>query len=210
MTQNGKLIAFSGLPSSGKSTTCFALSKLLKCRFFNEPEEKQWPQIIADRGIYGNFTALTWFRSVRVPMIIDAHNIREQGGTAIVDSYYDVLLRNYIRSEAFQWLIPQEDAYFSAAIEMAEADYQQLPVPDVLIFLRLEQSVWNKMMTQRGRQFDTDANLQEFFAMQDAMEAACRKYELERRAKLLIVDQYWSDPETIAVEIAQQLPALND
>ena len=57
-------LAFSGLPSSGKSSTARALGRILEIETLLEPEETDWPELVRERETMGAFTALTWFRTV--------------------------------------------------------------------------------------------------------------------------------------------------
>jgi len=39
---------------------------------------------------------LMWFRSIRVPMLIEAKKLSEEGEIVLIDTYYDKLLHYYI------------------------------------------------------------------------------------------------------------------
>ena len=192
------LIAFMGLPSAGKSSTAQAMGKLLNAQLFLEPEEEKWPQLVKDRELVGPFTALTWFRSARVPNLFSAAAIRDKGQIAIVDSYYDKLISLYIENDCFSWLLPKSDPYFGLALNMAKLDYRQLPNADVLVFLRLSEATWQKFMVHRGREFDVSAELAKNFEMQAHFERAARTASEELGMQLHIGDQTWSSPEETA------------
>jgi hypothetical protein len=198
------LIALAGLPSAGKSTTAKALAGQLGCPVFIEPEEELWPPAVSDRNRSGCFTALSWFRSMRVPQLFEAAEA-SRSGRAVIDSYYDVLLAAYLGTEPFAWLMPPDDAYFPLATRMAELDWKLLPKADVLVFLSLGEAVWKVFMSRRGREFDRDAKLSNHFAMQGLMEEACRKAESEHGTRLLIISQEDSTPDDTAARILQKL-----
>ena len=202
------LIAFAGLPSSGKSTTAKALAGILGVRSFIEPEEDQWPQAVRDRDRVGHFTALTWFRSVRVPQLYAAAEASRSQRAAVIDSYYDVLLSRYIGSHPFLWLLEPGDPYFPLAQQMAKLDWQQLPHADVLVFLRLGELTWNTFMERRSREFDRNAHLKEQFAMQALMEKACQETVVEHGTRLIIVEQEDSTPAATAARVATSLPSF--
>lgn len=183
-----------GLPSSGKSSAVRALAEILKAAYFLEPEEDQWPALIQRRDVVGRFTALTWFRCARLPGLFDAQEISDGGRIAIVDSYYDKLLALYIDRPEFEWLVPRSDPYFDVAIRMAKEDYERLPTADILVFLKVGREVWLRFMQGRGRKFDASAKLSEFFAMQDCMESACRRFAVTSGVRLIVVEQQFSSP----------------
>lgn len=194
-----------GLPSSGKSSAVRALAEILRAACFLEPEEDQWPALIQRRDVVGRFTALTWFRCARLPGLFDAKEISDGGGIAIVDSYYDKLLALYIDRPEFAWLIPRGDPYFDVAIRMAKEDYERLPTTDILIFLKVCQEVWLRLMQGRGREFDASAKLAEHFAMQDCMEAACRRFAETIGVRLIVVEQRYSSPSDTAQLVFAEL-----
>ncbi len=199
------LIAFAGLPSSGKSSTAKALALCLNAPVFVEPEEEKWSNLVHDRETTGKFTALTWFRSVRIPNLFEANKIRNEGGTAVVDSYYDKIVSLYMRENCFSWLIPIDDPYFDVAYQMAIADLKNLPNADILIFLKLNRETWLRFMENRGREFDRSAELKHYFEMQDYMERACKIAADEHGMKLMVIVQIWSSPEETADLIYKKL-----
>lgn len=199
------LIAFAGLPSSGKSSTATALGRLINAEVHLEPEESAWPDLVKDRAVVGAFTALTWFRTVRVPHLFKADNTKRRGKVSIIDSYYDVLVDFYLGDPSFEWLISKDDSYFSAAQSMARADWMTLPKADLLIFLRLEERVWHEFMQGRNRDYDITSKLSHNFEMQAKMEQACRKAAEDHGTRLIIVDQISATPEITAHRIANSI-----
>lgn len=199
------LIAFAGLPSSGKSSTAKALAAELDAALFVEPEEDTWPELIRARDITGKFTALTWFRGARIPGLFAAKKISESGGLSIVDSYYDKLVSRYMKEQCFAWLIPTDDPYFEAAYAMAAQDFQLLPNADVLFMLKLDEPTWLSFMGHRGRDFDRSADLKKHFEMQEHIEAACRHAENVHGTQVIIIDQVWSSPAITAARVRKHL-----
>ncbi len=194
-----------GLPSAGKSSAARALAQMLKAAYFLEPEEDQWPELIQRRDVVGRFTALTWFRCARLPGLFEAQEISNGGGIAIVDSYYDKLLSMYIDRPEFEWLVPRSDPYFDVAVRMAKEDFERLPTADVLIFLKVSREVWLRFMQGRGREFDASAKLADFFAMQDCMEAACRRFAGSTGVRIIVVEQKFSSPLDTAQFVLAEL-----
>lgn len=199
------LIAFAGLPSSGKSSTAKALGRLINAEVHLEPEESAWPELVKERATVGAFTALTWFRTVRVPQLFKADDTRKRGKPSVIDSYYDVLVDYYLGDVAFEWLLSKNDPYFSAAQAMAKTDWASLPKADILVFLHLDEQVWHEFMSRRDRDFDRTAELSKHFEMQTKMEQACRKASEEHGTRLIIIDQTSATPEITARRVADSI-----
>jgi deoxyadenosine/deoxycytidine kinase len=199
------MICFMGMPSCGKSTTAKSLAQLMDARVFLEPEEYDWPELVQQRGTVGKFTALSWFRSARVPQLFEAQKISEGGEVAIVDCYFDKLLHLYLRAEPFQWLIPVNDPYFHVAAAMAEADFRFLPKADYIVFISCDRLTWETLLKRRNRRFDIEAGLSEQFEMQAYMEAACRLTVETIGGKLLLVDQVVSHADDTARRVLKLL-----
>ncbi|NUT88444.1 hypothetical protein HNO91_18565 [Pseudomonas corrugata] len=199
------LIAFAGLPSSGKSSTAKALGRLINAEVHLEPEESAWPELVKERATVGAFTALTWFRTIRVPQLFKAADTRNRGDLSIIDSYYDVLVSCYLGEDSFEWLISKSDPYFPVAQKMTKTDWEELPKSDLLIFLRLDEKVWHEFMARRDRDFDRAAELSKHFAMQIKMEQACRKAAEDHGTRLVIIDQISSTPEITARRVAEAI-----
>jgi len=201
-------VAFAGLPSSGKSSTARALGRILQVETLLEPEEADWPVLVRQRATMGAFTALSWFRTVRVPQLFLANEKRNQGGSAIVDSYYDVLIGDYLGKPSFNWLMPPGDPYFQAAEAMVRADWELLPKADVLVFLQLNEDTWFDFMKRRDREFDRSAQLKSHFDMQELMLQASRRASKEHGTKLLVIEQQTGSPEETALKVKAQLEHL--
>lgn len=201
-------LAFAGLPSSGKSSTARALGRILKIETLLEPEETDWPELVRERETMGAFTALTWFRTVRVPQLFIAEQKRGKGTSIIVDSYYDVLIGDYLGKPPFDWLLPTDDPYFEAASAMVQADWERLPKADVLVFLRLDEGTWTEFMKKRDRDFDRSAQLRSHFEMQDLMLEAAQRTSKEHQTKLIVIEQRAGSPEETAKQVERKLQEL--
>lgn len=189
------LIAFAGLPGSGKSTIARMLASKRKVPVFCEPEEEHWPELIHKRDKYGHFTGLSWFRFTRVEQLHDASEAAIVNGCSIVDSYYDVLIHHYLGESDFRWLIKPSDPYFPVAKAMAAVDYTHLPRADVIVFLNVELETWVKMLAARGRRLDKDENLQDAFGMQNAIRRACLSTTDDHNTRIVEVNQRWEKPK---------------
>lgn len=199
------MIAFAGVPGCGKTTTALELAKLLDAKVMVEPEEDQWPKLIQHREISGYFSALTWFRSARISNYFDADQLRRKDKLAIIDSYYDVLASCYLGKKPFDWLINKDDPYFNIALDMAKLDWSLLPKADILIFLHLDQNIWELFMKKRNRKFDASANLLEIVGMQEEIEMACKYAEMEHNSKLVYCRPENDSPAETAIRLVESL-----
>jgi deoxyadenosine/deoxycytidine kinase len=167
--KKGILIALIGIPGSGKSSLCKQLAQCLQAQYFLEPEEEQWPDCVKLRKLVGNYTMLSWFRSIRVTQLYQASQQRENGSHVIIDSYYDKLFYKYMHDKNLAWLIDKKDPYFSALKIAAKNDWHQLPIADILVCMNINLNIWKKFIFKRGRIFDKDPSFQRSYALQTAL-----------------------------------------
>lgn len=204
MENAGKLIVAMGIPGSGKSTVVRALANLCSAISFHEPEEESWPTFIAKRDIYGYFTAITWFRSSRVPQLFDADELREKGELVFVDSYFDKLIVKYLGKPGLEWLIPPQDSYFDAVRQMSQLDYEHLPDADVIINFVVTESVWEKFLELRGRNMDSEEGFRNCYALQEYILESGQAHSREKGSIVIDFNQEFSSPE----ESAESLHSL--
>ena len=176
MVKTGKLIVAMGLPGSGKSSVFRETAHRLNCKSLHEPEEEYWPDAVHRRAEVGPFTALSWFRSIRVPLLYEAHASRLNGETVFVDSYYDKLFAGWLGKPGMEWLIPKDDPYFEVAEQVAERDYNLLPNADAIVFFRLAKHDWLKLLQNRGRDLDKDSEFLKSYKTQEYFFQTCKEY----------------------------------
>jgi len=204
--KRGLLVAFMGLPGSGKSTTAQEVSKLIPgSALFQEPADTEWPPAVQRRHEFGNFGALCWFRAMRVPSLFMGDQVRRNGGVAIVDSYYDKLIAGYISHPDMRWLIPTSDEYFQVLKQLANLDSDLLPNVDCLIFLRVTVDVWRHFLSTRERPMDSEEAFLQSFPTQEPFLTASQVYAERTKTPLLIVDQKLSAPGDTAKEVVERL-----
>jgi hypothetical protein len=202
----GALVAFMGLPGSGKSTTAIELSRLINgAKVFSEPDDTQWPVAIQRRHEFGYFGALCWFRAMRVPLLFMADEVRRAGGVGIVDSYYDKLIAGYIGHPAMKWLIPSDDPYYTVMVQLASLDADSLPETSCLVFLRLTPPVWRHFLASRHRPMDSEAAFLQSFPTQDLFLSVSEQYAERTKTPLIVIDQAISSPAATAAHIVSQL-----
>lgn len=160
-TPVGKMIAFIGISGSGKSTLSRELGKLINAKTFLEPEEKDWPNEVRKSYLYGEFSALSSLRNLRIQNLYDADNYRKQGLVTIVDSYYDKITHYYLEKPGMEWLISPKDPYFPVAQMLMKIDEETLPNADCIVFLDIDLEIWKKFITRRNRDRDSIDGFQE-------------------------------------------------
>ncbi|CAG8577873.1 13552_t:CDS:2 [Ambispora gerdemannii] len=68
---------------------------------------------------------------MRVPMLLEAQKLSEEGEIIFIDTYYDKLLHYYIEKYCMRWLIAPSDLYFEPMKKIAEIDNKVLPNADL-------------------------------------------------------------------------------
>lgn len=205
----GRIIAAFGIPGSGKSTVSTEMGKQLRADVFHEPEEKCWGEAVSNRATSGNFTAIMWFRSIRVPMIYNAKAKKEQNETVFLDSYYDKLFSLYMDEDGMQWLYGKTDPYYEEMRGIAEKDYKQLPDIDCLVFFYVDKLTWTQFIDKRDRDLDKDDQFREnCFRSQEHFLNAAKQYCKDKECQLIVYDQKFSSPEDAAKEIILELKSI--
>ncbi len=199
------MIVIAGIPGTGKSSTAKALSKSIGATVFLEPEEKEWPEIVKNRETYGLFTGITWFRGVRVKQLFDADEINKKGENVLLDTYYDKLIHLYLGKPGLNWLISPDDPYFKATQEMSKTDYESLPNADIVVGLKISDTVWEQFIESRGRDLDKlESFKKECFQLQTHLLNAAQQYCLDFGKKYVEINQEFGSPEKTALIIKKE------
>jgi deoxyadenosine/deoxycytidine kinase len=194
-------IAFMGMPGCGKSSTAKQFGQIRGYTTFLEPEEAEWGQVVRERDLYGNISALTWFRNTRIVGYHDAYRLHLNGGDAVVDSLFDKLLYKYMDDPSLEWLISRSDPYRAAAKALASADYRLLPDPTHVVFVHVDRVTWREMLRVRGRDLDARSDVENNFAMQEVMFQACQEYCHDKGIAFELLRQEFSSPSDSAEEL---------
>lgn len=207
----GVLIAGMGLPGTGKSSVLAALADSLMrksrmTRLYREPEESEWTDAVTDRDRCGFITAMTWFRSVRVPMLYRAERDRDDGTIAIIDSYYDKLIHLYFEDPNFAWLIPRDDPYTPIYQQLARLDFETLPDADCVITFTMNEIRWKELVGDRDRESDRTSNMLEMFEMQPVLIDASKRYCEKKRIPHVVFEN--SHPTTASAANALSLELI--
>lgn len=202
---HGLIIAGVGLPGSGKSSVIKALASLENCKVFLEPEEEDWPDAVKNRKTCGLITAITWFRSMRVPKLYDADELRMRGEKVFIDSIYDKLAHYWIGRDGMDWLFPSTDTYFNVLQEMARLDRHYLPDPDVILLLEIDEHDWRKFVCGRGRALDREEEFLASHHTQKRYIEAAEKYAKDEGIQLIRYKQKPSSPHQAASDLREKL-----
>lgn len=198
--KKGTFIAGLGLSGSGKTTVLAELSNITRMRIFSEPEENEWPRAVQNIKKYP-FTALTCFRSERIPQLYDAFELSEEGYDVIFDTYYDKVLYDYLGKPGMEWLLDPEDPYFETALMMTKSDWISLPRATCIVFFYVSYDDWIKLLNKRGRVIDKDPQFLKSYKTQQLILNAAKKICKEQDINLIIFKQSFSDPKTQAQKL---------
>ncbi|MFS1519601.1 hypothetical protein V1503_24545 [Bacillus sp. SCS-151] len=198
-----------GISGCGKSSTLKVLGKLINFEVLVEPEEDEWPLVAQNRDLYGHFTEIMWFRSIRVPLLYLAESIKEQGKGAIVDSYYNKVLYHYFEKPGMEWFIENTDPYFTSLKEITKLDYYNLPNPDVLINFEIDYEDWVSLLKKRNRNLDNNQGFKKSYEAQTHILDAGKKVAKEFDIKLITFKQEITTPLRQAHRLKLELEKNN-
>jgi thymidylate kinase len=209
----GVLIAGMGLPGSGKSSVCKALAEQLiqseiQTRLYVEPEEQDWPLAVTQRDLAGHITALTWFRSQRVPLLYEADLFRNDGGVAIVDSYYDKLIHVYFDRPGLSWLMARGDAYRPVYKELIALDHERLPNAECVVSFCVAEDRWREFVRGRARVLDRSSNILDTYHTQEDFLNAASQYCMARGIPHVTFQNEQPTAFAAAVVLRAQLKAV--
>jgi hypothetical protein len=193
-----------GLPGVGKSTLLATLAERNGWQRFAEPEEALWPEIARDHSLAGVFTALTWFRAMRVANLYAAARARQAGQIAVVDSYYDKLMTYYIKAPQMDWLVPRDDPYFDLLFQIALTDHFYLPTADVIILFTATFENWERCIKTRQRQLDVERVFPHAFPFQDHLRRAVREEGAWNRSRVVVFENRFGSIERAVEDLAAQ------
>ncbi len=144
----GKIIAVVGAPGSGKSFLVKKLKEYLNAEAFFEGEEKDLPEKIIENlsKQVNNFETILWFRNQRIKDFLKALELKEKGKNIILDTFWitnqfhiNSMLNNFEKK---------------VALDLGALDLKSFPMPDLIIFLKIEEKDIRKSIKLRARNFD--------------------------------------------------------
>lgn len=193
-----------GLPGSGKSSVMRELAQLYEVPAYFEPDSN-WPPAVTERDTIGAFSAMMWFRSIRVPYLYKADSLRKQNKSVIVDSYYDKIFSYCLGKKGMEWLITPDDPYYSLALSVAKQDTAFLPNADCIVLFDLSEDTWRKLLKSRNRFLDDDSSLLSSYKTQAYFFEGA--YELSRQYNIKVIEftQEFSSPKEAAKKLYKLL-----
>jgi len=160
-TKTGKIIVITGGPRSGKSTLVKMLANHFNGKAFLEGEEKDFPKRIIDDIVNSDkpLELMLWFRNLAVKQYLEALEIRQKGGIAILDCFW-LTNQPYIDS----W-VPDEFEK-NLLTEVSGIDLKTFPWPDKVVVLAQSKEGIREFSKLGGREFeDNDDYLEKQLAI---------------------------------------------
>lgn len=201
MQKRGVLIAGVGLPAAGKSTILKALAERKGWQRFAEPEEVFWPQSVRRHELAGVFTALSWFRAVRVSNLYAADSSRQQGNVSVVDCYYDKLMTYYLSQPHMEWLVSPHDPYFEVLKVMATVDQQRLPQADIIVMLTVSFDTWKQLIMSRQRLLDMERVFPHAFPFQSYLLEAVQMECTQNGSRMITCENRFREIEQVVEQL---------
>lgn len=203
---NGKLIIFTGLSGSGKSSLAKEVAKRSNALCFLEPEEQKWPDYVQEKQDYGEFSSLMTIRAIRVHSLWNAWKAREAGSLVFVDTYYDKINAYCVGKPGMEWLIDPKDPYFPIALEVLRLDNEILPNADLIVLLDISYDDWIKMLNVRHRAKDFIEGFQDSYLLAKRyLFEALNKLSIEKNIPFIVFQQKFSSIEEQADLLCQVL-----
>lgn len=185
------ILAFMGIPCSGKSTIARILAaSLQKTETKFEVEEEYYPEKIklhfTNRKLYGYYDIFCYFREQHIFNLKEAVERKAHGLSTIVDCYYEKVFFDFFRIDTSNWFIDKTHPDFTRISKIADADAMQIPNVDIFIFLKVSQKFHKKLLKSRGRVADMGEKV---FDSQAAFLQASQIYCEKTSTPLLLIEQ---------------------
>lgn len=171
----GKIIAITGGPRTGKSTLARLLGGELGATVFLEGEEKDFPsRILKDIQERKNVLELIlWFRNKLVRDYLKALEIKKSGKMAILDVFWKT---NHVYID--RWV--SDDFEKGILNDAALLDEEWLPYPDLILSLGSDRETIRKFSLLGGRRYEqSESFLDEQVALNEIHESYFRNLGLE-------------------------------
>lgn len=185
------ILAFMGIPCSGKSTIARMLAaSLQKTETKFEVEEDYYPEKIklhfTNRKLYGYYDIFCYFREQHIFNLKEAVERKVQGLSTIVDCYYEKIFSDFFKVDTSNWFIDKTHPDFKRISKITDADAIQIPNVDIFIFLKISQKFHKKLLKSRGRVADMGEKV---FDSQAAFLQASQIYCKKTNTPLLLIEQ---------------------
>ncbi len=203
------IIAFMGIPASGKSTIATELANLVDAKLYLEGEETNYPDDVKEGFLNRERKGVAlklykYFRKIRLKHIRSAVINKQQGKSSILDCFFDKLFYDMLDSSGMDWIIDPKHADFGKIKQIAYKDKNNLPDVDVIVFLKISEDLHKTLQHSRGRKFDLDSKI---FTAQEAFLDATHNYAKTQNKTLIIINQE-RDVYRVATKILSRLDPL--
>jgi deoxyadenosine/deoxycytidine kinase len=204
--KKGKVIAFSGLSCTGKSTMAKEIAKELSAQCLLEPEEENWPSMCHKGEEFGPFTMFMGFREMWLPHLYTAQKLKNENELVFLDTFFIKTTLYELDAPGMEWLFDPKDPYYSVFREVCTLDIEYLPDPDCIVFFKLDEKTWKKFLAARPRDWDQipgflDSFEQSYEAIQCAIIRLCQ----ERNIPLIRFQQEYGDITTQVLRLKSEL-----
>ena len=204
--EKGKVIAFSGLSCTGKSTLAKELAKELSAQCLLEPEEENWPLVCRKGEEYGSFTMFMGFREMWLPHLYTAQKLKNKNELVFLDTFFIKTTLYELDAPGMEWIFDPKDPYYSVFREVCRLDIEHLPDPDCIVFFKLDEKIWKQFLAARPRDWDQipgflDSFDQSYAALQGAIIRLCQ----ERNIPLIYFQQDYGDITTQTFALKKEL-----
>jgi shikimate kinase len=207
------ILAFMGIPGSGKSTIARHISSILNVECFVECEEESYPEDIKrklknsekDENI---LDIHYYFRNMRANYHQLAYENKKKGMSSIMDSFFSKLMNDIIQQPNTDWFINSKNKNFYKIKEVSEYDSKHLQDADVIIFLNVSKDLHKKFLEKRHRSAEVSEHIH---LAQEAFLQATRNYVKEHKKKLIVVEQEFNINKKVKqiVELLKKEDVLN-
>lgn len=192
---NGKIIAFSGLSGSGKSTMARILAKEIDASvYIGEPEEDEWSEIIKRRDFYSPSFAMLEFRQMWAKIYLDANTLSKEK-IVFIDTYFFKIFGYYLDKPGMEWLVPPQDPYLPILLQINKLDQSIFPDAQYVVLFDIDIEDWKLFLKSRGRNWDKLSGFAESYELNkkyiaDATIEHCNKNSI----KVIHFKQQFGDP----------------
>lgn len=196
------IIAFTGIPGSGKTTTALELSKLMHapCLYLSEDVEES-AIFEGSAPLFGFKTRLA-LRKLMFKKFQEAKKLSHQGNLVIVDSYYDKVMHSILEKQGSDFIMKKQNPYFNVVSRLAKYDKFLFPDADIVIGIRIPQKNWNELLRKRNRKLDTDPVFHKnTFLLQEHILSYTKEYCQKRQKQYIEIPLLLNQQEQMVIQI---------
>lgn len=149
--KQGKIIAVTGGPRSGKSTLVKMLAEHFQGKAFLEGEEHDFPKRIIDDIVNEDksLELMLWFRNHAVKQYLEALKIKDNGGVAVLDCFWGT-------NQPYVDLWVHDEFEKEILTDVSTIDAKTFPWPDRVIVLSQNEEGIKEFAKLGGREFENN------------------------------------------------------